>query len=481
MRHPEFWVPVWERRTGYADPYNRTLAGSGSGANADLTAGLSRSTERLRVPPNPAFSLFTGPPPPATSTLDPYESLHSAYQLSSQRATLAEIFHTVIVLFAGARVLTIEGGHCKKPPAIQRFRPDAPATATLPVLPYIQTLVLRGAWNTLRSADDFAALAAALPALRDFQAAYAKPKLAAYATVHALLRQHLLPRGLTHLTLHLDGFYHKKPLPPHKALALRRHHHCCAPLGRLFPQLEALTLTGRVCAHLFAAAADAAAHVPPSQRQRFRACDLVLKNVCRSLPPAFPVHGTTSAGDDVPIASPVAAPTSVHIEATDSDTPQVVGPPEALAAAAAAWTDTPGIHNASFIAGFEALVQAATRALAAYPGWDRLRVRFVDLEAAYPLLAPYFTLRGDACAGVWSEGILAGLAKARPHARFADVRLVGGRAGGEGEGVGVGGGGAPGPVHAQYHNVTLGSRPSAIKASTYQHFMDGAASLRSVT
>ena len=498
VRHPEFWVPVWERRAGHADPYNRTLAANSSGVHAGDLSALSRSAERLRAPSDNTGPSLSNAPPLATTTLDPYESLHSAYQLSSQRATLAEIFHTITILFAGARVLTIEGGHCKKPPAIQRFRPDAPPDAALPVLAHIQTLVLRGAWNTLRSAGDFAPLARALPALRDFQAAYAKPKLAAYAAVHALLRGPLLPRTLTHLTLHLDGFYHKKPLAPPKALALRRSHHCCAPLGRLFPQLEALTLTGRVCAHLFAAAADAAPRVPPSQRRRFRACDLVLKNVCRPLPPACPVHGP-------PLAAAAAAPdhdgpgppmpSSVHIEAADSDAPHIVGPPGALAAggsaaaaahvmmAAVNWTDTPGISNPAFIAGFEALVLAAARALAAYPAWDRLRVRFVDLEAAYPLLAPYFTLAGDAAAGVWSEPILAALAAARPKARFADLNVGDGKGGGNGEGPGGGGEGTASPNAAWSSRESLAypsARPTSIKASSYRAFAEGATSLRNI-
>src|SRR5204863_10221495 len=108
------------------------------------------------------------------------------FKFASRNATLQQIFYHVGCFFSHARILTLEGGHCKKPPMIRHFHNDPLGQSgqeCLEVLPNIQTFVMRGAWNIMRDYRHWCNLSRALPNLLDLQCAYAKPKPEAYVTV----------------------------------------------------------------------------------------------------------------------------------------------------------------------------------------------------------------------------------------------------------------------------------------------------------
>ena len=347
VRHIEIWVPVWERRAG--QPSLVELTGSMTFEQHERPHTLSTIvTTNLRTPQE-------------------VENINQAYQLASSNATLDEIFGYVGCLFPQACILTIEGGHCKKPPMIRQFRQVGKDSTmqSLPKLPSIRTLVLKGAWNVMREDMHFTTLAAAIPNLREWQTTYAKPKTKAYELMCTIIRH--IPDTLTHLNVCLEGFYSKDSPSASKMRQLQLSHHLCRDLGSILPQLEALTFTGRVCSSLFTTAASTTQKV---RKPRLRSLDLVVKNCCR-----------------------------------DNN----------------AWNDGTGIHNWGFIKAFEALVVAGVRSLQTYPDLTLLRIRFIDLDSPCPLLNPYFQLRQNSCTGIWNDEILAALATGRPAAGFTSL------------------------------------------------------------
>lgn len=308
-------------------------------------------------------------------TTQEVENINQAYQLASSNATLDEIFGAVSCLFPSAIVLTIEGGHCKKPPMIRQFRhPTTNDSQQLPYLPGIRTLVLKGAWNIMREDIHFSTLKTALPNIREWHTIYAKPKTKAYAFMSATIRH--IPSTLTHLNICLEGFYNKEPLSPQKMRQLQLSHHLCRDLSRILPQLEALTFTGRVCGALFTSLG--AGTTEKIRKPRLQSLDLIVKNTCRT---------------DPSITS-----------------------------------DITGIHNYPFILTFEALVLSATNALSRLPVLEFLRIRYIDLDSPCPLLNPYFQLKENRCSGIWSDEILAAVSRGRPEAIWGSL----------GEDVGVG-------------------------------------------
>ena len=352
------------------------------------------------------------------------ENLNQAYQLASNNATLEEIFHFVEVLFPFACILTLEGGHCKKPPLIQHFRQPHSAypQQTLAILKNIRTLVLKGAWNIMRDSWHFDIMAAALPCLREWHCTYAKPKTNAYRTICTVLRH--FPPTLTHLNICLEGFYSKDTPSAAKMRQLQLEHHLCRDLGAIVPQLEALTFTGRICACLFDTASRASQH---TRKSRLRSVDLIVKNCCRD-------------------------PSS------------------------ASWNDGTGIRNWDFIQAFTSLTLSAVNSLRLFSDLSFLRIRFIDLDSPYPLLNPYFQLQNNMCSGIWTEQILENLNKARPTALFAPEGEEDGSSGLDGdgvltkEGIGIGVGGRLG--------MGLGAgwpraRPKNFKVANYLHLAEG--------
>ncbi|MCJ1294016.1 hypothetical protein MMC34_005573 [Xylographa carneopallida] len=346
VRHIEIWVPVWERRAGQPLP---EISGS-------------MTLEQHERPHTVNTMVATN-----LRTPQEVENINQAYQLASSNSTLDEIFGCVSCLFPEACILTIEGGHCKKPPMIQQFRTSKQCSANqkLSELPKIRTLILKGAWNVMREDTHFVTLKNALPNLREWHTTYAKPKTKAYRLISSIVPH--IPATLTHLNLCLEGFYSKDTVASVKMRQLQLSHHLCRGLGRLLPQLEAFTFTGRVCSCLFATAVACADKL---HKPRLKSIDLIVKNCCR-----------------------------------DPNT----------------WNDGTGIHNWGFIKAFEALVVASVRSLEAYPELTFLRIRFIDLDSPCPLLNPYFQLQRNICSGIWNDDILSALNATRPRASFSNL------------------------------------------------------------
>ena len=338
VRHVDFWVPVWEQRP------------------------VSESQGRVALfPPQSPTTPFQGLQGlllPYLPSIERAQPITSCYRLSSQSSSLDELFGTVQNVFPDARILTIEGGNCKKPPKIEQFR-DKNADRALPKLPQIRTLVLKGAWNMIRDDIDFAIITSALPRLQDWQCMYATPKTKPYVAMYKVLE--IFPSTITHLHLCMEGYYSRKVLTPAKTTELRERHHLCKNLGAILPQLEALTLSGRICGELFTKAISAAGK---SRQARLKTLDLVVRNCCRD--------------------------------------------------ASTAWNGGVGIYNWGFIKAFEALVVGAVTALKPYKELKSMRIRFVDLDAPHAHMNPFFQLQDNQASGLWSEPIVTSLAESRP-------------------------------------------------------------------
>lgn len=358
-------------------------------------------------------------------TGDPVQEATAAFQLASNNATMDEVFGCAQVLFPFLCALTIEGGHCKRPPKVRYFReeeradllpnpslkefvlpryiksavksrnvdihlpeysalpgdpqiltnrpsntlfvPPAPQhkQSQLSALPNTKTLILKGAWNIIRSPADFSTLVSALPFLREFHCIYHKPKTGAYKTVCDSLKYNF-PSTITHLNLCLEGLYTKNASSLKKWRKLYPEYHMCRNLGAVAPQLESLTYTGRVCGALFSTAVKAVDELREGCT-RLKSIDVVVNNVCRD--PCSHNDGT-------------------------------------------------GIHNWPFIQAFEALVLQAVRCLHTYTALRIVRIRFIDLDSPAPLLNPMFHLEGDKAWGFWSDEILRTLREARPQVQF---------------------------------------------------------------
>lgn len=402
VRHFEVLVPIWEMRVGrrqqafMADfpPEERySLLHSFQG----LTINLNRTED--------------GPPAPTT------------FRLASENATIDEIFGCAQTFFHCLCALTIEGGHCKRPPKVRYFRYtnmiDAPQTSKsevsipsaystidsriiapsmpnflqekgqfdrpllhqpqplaphvsqkvlklqLPCLLETKTLILKGAWNMIRSSVDFSILATAMPSIREFHCTYHKPKTGAYSAICDSLAYNF-PPTVTSLNLCLEGLYTKNASSLNKWRKLYPNHHICRNLGAVTPQLESLTYSGRVCGAIFSSAVKAAGQTRGNSL-RLRSIDIVVNNLCRD-------------------------PTSNN--------------------------DGTGMYNFAFVKGFEALVVQGVRLLQTYTSVKNMRIRFIDLDSPAPQLNPAFHLEGNRAWGLWSEEILSLLREARPGVRF---------------------------------------------------------------
>ena len=339
----------------------------------------------------------------------------TAFQLASKNATMDEIFGCAQTLFPDLCALTVEGGHCKRPPKVQYFReevtkPPVDLGATretlwriksydslilteampafldkkrqamqadhreaqsrpapkLPTLANTRTLILKGAWNLVRSASDFATLAAALPSLREFHCTYHKPKTDAYAAMYQALDSPNFPTTIAHLNLCLEGLYTKNASSLKKWRKLYPERHICRSLGAVVPQLESLTYTGRVC-NILLQKAVAAAEANRGSCTRLKSIDIVVNNVCRDI--------------------------NSHNDGT-------------------------GIHNWAFIQAFELLVLQAISSLETFTEVKSVRIRYIDLDSPAPLMNPMFHIEGTKSWGIYSDKILCLLRQIRPNVLF---------------------------------------------------------------
>ncbi|KAJ5096434.1 hypothetical protein NUU61_005790 [Penicillium alfredii] len=356
VRHIEVWIPVWGSRASRPPPRQPR------GRRLDATD--TRNVDAIMA------TLW--------AHSDPSHGNDIHYHCATHNATLDEIFQLIQIFFSAARVLTLEGGHCKNPPMVQHFRNHSNTLVgrqRLSVLPNIQTLVMRGSWNLMRDSGHWYNLARALPALREWHCGYAQPQPEVYFTMSQILVRP--PRSVRHVNLSLEGFYNNKDtlkglfgtrtmLPP-----------ICQLLGELAPRLESLAFTGKICATFFQALQYQIANSPT--RMRLKSLDLVVKTCCAG-------KGLQSGQLPFTLSSELS-----------------------------------GITNMGFIYAFEKMVIGAVQCLSGLPALDYLRIRFIDLDSPCPLLNPYFQLIGDQCAGLWSYPILDALRINRPEAHFVEL------------------------------------------------------------
>lgn len=149
VKHIEIWIPVWEKRAG--------------GLTDQYLASANASQERMAL----ARAMND-------QGIDSTGVVGSAYQLSSGNASLEAIFAFVTQGLSEACILTLEGGHGCNPPRVRHFAkpgiedervshkgpasmPDEDESylvRRLPTLKDIRCLVLKGAWNIMRSEFD---------------------------------------------------------------------------------------------------------------------------------------------------------------------------------------------------------------------------------------------------------------------------------------------------------------------------------------
>ncbi|KAK2767739.1 hypothetical protein FQN54_003897 [Arachnomyces sp. PD_36] len=353
VRHIEIWVPVWGNQVTKRPPAPLNNVIEHVGATGVAAVGRT----------------------PGMNETNHTRSMGCNYQLSGHNATLDEIFHHVGCFFPEAKILTLEGGHCKKTPMIRHFQSEPWGMfehRRFQVLPNIETFVMRGAWNIMRNYQHWNNLSLALPNIREWNCAYAKPKLEGYNTIAKVLVN--LPRPLCHVSISLEGLYTKDSSQSNWFNGGQEEGHICRLLGEVAPRLGSLSFTGNVCSGFFTAIR--AATINSQVDSKLESLDLVVKTCCREKAP----DDSTSLMDDIP-----------------------------------------GIANMKFIESFETLVASAIRSLDSLTELEYLRIRVIDLDSVCALLNPYFQLQNNKCTGVWSERILQALSEVRPAAHFEEL------------------------------------------------------------
>ena len=344
--HIEIWIPIWG---------DRVLRPS-----SDAEQNGTQATGNV-------VDMQTDHDPNHGSVL-----LH--YHRATGNTSLEEIFWLVQYLFPTARVLTLDGGHCKNAPMMRHFRyREAMNGRHLPVLESIQTFIMRGAWNLMRQADDWHTISQALPALSEWHCDWAQPHLSAYLVMMSIFIN--TPATIRHINLGLEGFYNasdrllstlfgSQSSPPP----------ICTLLGEAIPRLESFTYTGRVCWYLFEKLKQGATEMGSSSP--LRSLDLSVKTCCHNQKVDGLNHWTQMS------------------------------------------SGTRAITSIEFIRDFEAMVVNAIECLSVLPALEYLRIRFINLDSSCPPLNPYFELVNNECTGLWSDDILEALRVNRPSATF---------------------------------------------------------------
>ncbi|KAK2745918.1 hypothetical protein FQN57_003531 [Myotisia sp. PD_48] len=355
IRHIEIWVPVWgdRLRKSHFPPSVRRVVNHDDQDELDaISLGPSGNTSHDTFSANRSNCNFRS---------------------ANHNASLQQIFQHVASHFPHAKMLSLKGGHCKKPPMIQHFQHDSHSQHQydrLETLPNIQTFIMKGAWNIMRNYSHWTNLSRALPNLREWHCFYAKSKTDAQLTVSLILLK--FPPTITRLNISFEDYWSKTS--SRASLHSQKEQHICLMLGSVFPQLESLTFTGKICACLFTSATTA---VTQSRRpSRLKSVDLVVKACCWD-----------------------------HTLADNTHVPN----------------DVSGITNMTFIDEFEKLVLTAIRSLDAFPNLQYMRIRFIDLDSLCGFLNPYFQLVNYKCTGLWSPSILEALHQVRPTAQFEEL------------------------------------------------------------
>jgi hypothetical protein len=239
VKHVELWFPVFQR--GYR---------------------VWSSTDSLSVP---------------TVTLEGLTN--TVYYLPGNNCTLEESFEFIAQTLPKTRVLTLEGGERRKAPQVVLSRQvrEGSTPFCLPAMTSVQVLVTKGQWNLMREHADFSSVLGALPNLVEWQGSYSRPKSKSYISISDYIPS--LPVNVTRLNLCLEGDYKREGfIPPFYAKVVGRTH-ICHHLAKVLPALEHFAYTGRICHHLF----DAAAFRCEAGRSRLKSIDITVKNCCRGV------------------------------------------------------------------------------------------------------------------------------------------------------------------------------------------------------
>lgn len=361
IRHIEFWVPVWGDKAAFD---HRTLEPFMPANDRNINRYLAHQANESLIPAN--------------------DLLGFSFKLSAYTATLSEIFSHTACFFPHARVFTLEGGHCKKSNMIRHF----PKTLfpnpnqALERLPNIRTFAMRGAWNVMREYNHWRTIEQALPNVEEWHCGYAKPRLEADATINDILYN--LPTRLRHINISLDGMYSKDPTTLGSSFSPGQPH-LCERIGRVLPQLESVSYTGKICECMWSSALSALRY--SKQEPRLKALEIVVKSCCRQRVTDYDAE----TGE-----------TSVH------ELGGVIA-------------DGAGITNLVFIRAFERLVLETVEALPFFPHLDYVRIRFIDLDSPCTLLNPYWLMEKGVVYGIWNEEIVERLAAVKPSVQYEEL------------------------------------------------------------
>lgn len=353
VRHIEYWVPVW----------------------GDKAAALPIAPQPQ--PNQQALGLFEN----VGEVGHDYPGLQ--FKLSNSSATLDQIFDHLGNLFSSSSIFTLEGGHCKNSNMIKHFKSNLFGSymrQRLRILPNIRVFAMRGAWNIMRSFEDWNTINDALPCLTEWHCGYAKPRLEAYATINEILLR--LPRTLRHVDISLDSMFGKDDTilgsSPDK-----RGHHVCEQLGRIAPRLESFSYTGKVCECFWTSALEALEH-DKSRPSTLKSLDIVVKSCCRQ-----------------------------RVKSRDTVTGDVF-----IEEIGGIMADGAGISNLVFINAFERLIMGAIDGLVAMPSLRYVKVRYIDLDSPCQQLNPYWHVDNTTLTGIWNDRIVEKLSEKRPDLHY---------------------------------------------------------------
>lgn len=386
VRHIEVWVPVWGDKGSLVN--DEPLAVLRNGGPRHLNYPLAHQPDDFNAAVEP---------------------LGYTFKMAAQTATLSEIFSHIAVFFENAKVFTLEGGHCKKSNMIRHFPKvlfTDPRTQVLTPLVHIRTFAMRGAWNVMRSQSDWLTIERALPNVEEWHCGYAKPRVEAEITINDILSRPA-PRWRS-VNVCLDGMYSKDTttLGSSSGLVGAKQMHLCERLGRMLPQLESLSYTGKVCECFWKSALD---RLAKSRGEcRLQSLEIVVKSCCRQ-----------------------------RVTTLDTVTGEELE--EELGGVMA---DGAGISNLVFIKAFERLVLSTVDALKWAVNLKYVRIRYIDLDSECTHLNPYWILDGDQVWGIWSEETVERLQDCRPDAGYVELGDgidMGGKVSPEPEGDGRGG------------------------------------------
>lgn len=260
----------------------------------------------------------------ALPTVSPEGIASATYALPTDNATLEEVFYLVSTALPGVRVMTLEGGERKKAPHVRFTLPSlAPELRHLPSISSVQTLIIKGQWNIVRTSRDWDSISGALPNLEEWHGTYAKPKSKSYLSMASVLST--LDPKITRLNLCLESDYRREMTCPPYYLKVTEQLHWCEKMAKAASSLEHLSYTGRVCHSFF----DMLAKYSNPRTTKLKTIDLTVKNCCRQN---------------------------------------------------AQWNESgSGITDMHFINAFEQLVLGGIRALDQLKSVELLRIRYVDL------------------------------------------------------------------------------------------------------